>query len=112
MHPVALKLAAKYLIVPAFAVTSLIIPKHYNVAHFPQGDINGYHYAAKVFDHPSPEGIQGGRVRELKITKNGKVIAEFKEGWRKFPPPEFADDFQSIAKSINDKTASEHKHSW
>jgi hypothetical protein len=101
MHPVALKLAAKFIIVPLFCATSLVIPKHFNTAHYPQGNYKGYLYSAKVFDHPVYSGINGGRVQMLKLYKDGKLIADFTEGWRIGPPKESVNDFQEIAKLLN-----------
>lgn len=101
MHPVILKVAAKFLILPLLAVGSIAVPKHYNIAHFPQGEYKNYHYSAKVFDHPVQSAINGERVQMLKLYKDGKLIADFTEGWRIGPPKESINDFQEIVKLLN-----------
>ncbi|SHN84749.1 DUF7678 domain-containing protein [Desulfitobacterium chlororespirans] len=101
MHPIALKLIARFLVVPTFCVVALITPKDYNTAIYPQGYYKDYMYSAEVFEDPVPAGIKGGRVQTLKLYKNGKLIADFHSGWHMWPPKDVAEDFLAIAEMLD-----------
>ncbi|SHK92020.1 DUF7678 domain-containing protein [Desulforamulus aeronauticus] len=45
------------------------------------GQLKGYDFEAKVYDHPSTNGIDGGRISKLTIKRGGEIIAHYDRGW-------------------------------
>lgn len=40
-----------------------------------------FHYWMKVFDAPSPFGIDGGRISELMLKRNGEIVCNYDRSW-------------------------------
>ena len=40
-----------------------------------------FHYWIKVFDEPSPFGIEEGRISKLMLKRKGEVVCNYDRGW-------------------------------
>jgi hypothetical protein len=47
-----------------------------------------YEFRAKVFDAPSPYGIDGGRVSKLNVFKGDETIIDYQRGWTEGQEPQ------------------------
>lgn len=106
----AIKLVTKLVLVPVVVLGvgagSLIVPKHYNLSTYPVGDYKGYHYSAKVMEHPVLGGIGNSRVEQIKVTKNGRIVMDFYQGWRVHPSDPV---LEKLVKKLDQEMASKHK---
>lgn len=47
-----------------------------------KGIYRGLNYVAKIFDIPSPSGINNGRISKLQVNDNdGRIILKYDRGW-------------------------------
>ena len=44
-----------------------------------------FHYWVKVYDEPSPYGIDGGKVSKLQLTREGMTVCNYDRGWDQEP---------------------------
>jgi hypothetical protein len=113
MIPLASNLIAKFVLTPLVVVVigagSLAIPKHYNIAHYPIGDYKGYHYSAKVMEHPGVSGISNSRVEQIKVTKDGKIVMDFYQGWRVLPKDK---ELINLISQLDKEMSEKHRHGW
>jgi len=58
--------------------------------------MDGYRFAAKVYDLPSPHGIDQGRISKLQIWKDDRPVASYDRGWDQ--KPETSEHKQAVAK--------------
>ncbi|MFN3169152.1 MAG: hypothetical protein ACE37E_00490 [Hyphomicrobiales bacterium] len=47
--------------------------------------LEGYRFAAKVYDIPSHQGIDGGHISKLQIWKDDQSVAAYDRGWDQKP---------------------------
>ncbi|WP_224815631.1 hypothetical protein [Hasllibacter sp. MH4015] len=63
----------------------------------------GYTFQAKVFDEPSPHGIDGGKISKLDIRKDGEMVAHYDRGWDIAPQDtEMREALQRIRNGLDD----------
>lgn len=63
----------------------------------------GYRFAATVMDDPSRQGLGGGRIEELTVTKGAKPVAIYDRGWIKDPETaEAREAIHRIRKGLDD----------
>ena len=59
------------------------------------GEIRGYKFEVKHFEHGSEFGIDGGRISKLWVTKDGIEVASYDRGWDVLPSTSEAQEITS-----------------
>ena len=49
------------------------------------GQVDGYAFAAKVYDDSSTFGIDNGRVSKLGLYQGDREVVDYERGWCKYP---------------------------
>lgn len=65
----------------------------------------GYSFIARVGEEPNRDGIDGGKIDQLVLMKDGRTVASYDRGWSKEPEtPEAREAIHRIRKGLDDTT--------
>ena len=72
--------------------------------------MKGYEFKARLFDEPSNLGIDGGKISELDVRKEGELVMRYDRGWVVDPKtPEHKEALHRIRNGLDDTPAKDFK---
>ncbi|MEP1610595.1 MAG: hypothetical protein ABJL72_01600 [Roseobacter sp.] len=72
--------------------------------------MKGYEFQAKMTDEPSKHGIDGGKISQLDVRKDGELVMRYDRGWDKDPQtPEQKEALQRIRNGLDDSPQKQFK---
>ena len=70
----------------------------------------GYSFMARLSDEPSKTGLDGGRIEQLVLQRDGKVVARYNHGWDMDPKtPEAREAVHRVRNGLDDTPQKEFK---
>ena len=64
----------------------------------------GYSFMVRLSDDPSPQGINGGKIKQLVLKKDDQTVALYNHGWELNPKtPEHAEAIHRIRNGMDDR---------
>ncbi len=67
----------------------------------------GYRFMVRVTDERTPQGIEGGKIDQLVLSKDDQVVARYNQGWEK--DPKSAQEREAIARIRNGLDDRDHE---
>jgi hypothetical protein len=84
-----------------------------DASHWIDGKITtmkGYEFQAKISDEPSKHGIDGGKISQLDVRKDGELVMRYDRGWDKDPQTaEHKEALQRIRNGLDDSPKKDFK---